>query len=243
MTHPDLELLLAGVDHAPDDVLRHVAECPECQEDLATIRRARAAGDLLHRDPELSSLTAPPPAVWDAIRRELAEDDQVQVEVQAEVRDEVQDAAVVPLTPGRSRRSPWTWVAAAVVGALLGSGVTWAVTQRSSTDSTTTATSALSPLGDHSTSGTISLSGSGGDTRVSLDVSGVAPGPGFVEVWLLDAATGGMVSLGVLDGDHGSWAVPADLDLTAYDQVDVSREPYDGNPAHSKDSLARGRLP
>ena len=173
----------------------------------------------------------------------LAEDDQVQVEVQAEVRDEVQDAAVVPLTPGRSRRSPWTWVAAAVVGALLGSGVTWAVTQRSSTDSTTTATSALSPLGDHSTSGTISLSGSGGDTRVSLDVSGVAPGPGFVEVWLLDAATGGMVSLGVLDGDHGSWAVPADLDLTAYDQVDVSREPYDGNPAHSKDSLARGRIP
>ena len=68
-------------------------------------------------------------------------------------------------------------------------------------------------------------------------------GPGFVEVWLLDAETGGMVSLGVLDGDHGSWAVPADLDLSAYDQVDVSREPYDGDPAHSQVSLARGRLP
>ena len=52
-----------------------------------------------------------------------------------------------------------------------------------------------------------------------------------------------MVSLGVLDGDHGSFAVPADLDLSAYDQVDVSQEPYDGNPAHSTESLARGRLP
>ena len=32
---------------------------------------------------------------------------------------------------------------------------------------------------------------------------------GFLEVWLLDAKTGGMVSLGVLDGDHGSCAVPS----------------------------------
>ena len=60
---------------------------------------------------------------------------------------------------------------------------------------------------------------------------------------LLEAKTGGMVSLGVLDGDRGSYAVPPGLDLTAYDQVDVSREPYDGNPAHSKVSLARGRVP
>ena len=51
MSHPDLELLLTGVDHAPDDVLRHVAECPTCQDDLAVIRRARAAGDVLRNDP------------------------------------------------------------------------------------------------------------------------------------------------------------------------------------------------
>jgi hypothetical protein len=30
----------------------------------------------------------------------------------------------------------------------------------------------------------------------------------FLEVWLLDAKTGGMVALGVLDGDRGSYAVP-----------------------------------
>ena len=225
MTHPDLEALLAG-DHAPDEVLAHVAGCSACREDLAVIRRARAAGDLLQREPDLSSLTAPPPEVWDAIRRELAQDD-----------------TVVPLEPRRSRRAPWAWVAAAVVGAVLGSAITWAATHGNDSDSVSTATSELVPLGQHRTRGTISLKGSQPGSQVSLDVTGVDPGPGFVEVWLLDAKTGGMVSLGVLDGDHGSWAVPADLDLSAYDQVDVSREPYDGDPAHSQVSLARGRLP
>jgi hypothetical protein len=36
--------------------------------------------------------------------------------------------------------------------------------------------------------------------------------------------------------------VPADLDLSKYKIVDVSVEPYDGNPAHSTDSLVRGSL-
>jgi len=237
MAHPDLEQLLAGVDHAPDDVLRHVAECPTCQQDLATIRRARAAGDVLRSDSATTALSSPPPEVWDAIRRELAEDEDEDTAAR--------DSTVMPLAARRGRRRPWTWVAAAaVVGALLGSGVTWAVTQQDGSDPTTTATSDLVPLGDHSTTGTIALSGSGADARVSLEnVSDVPEGPGFVEVWLLDADTGGMVSLGVLDGDQGSWAVPADLDLSAYNEVDVSREPYDGDPAHSTDSLARGRLP
>ena len=226
MTHPDLETLLAGVDHAPDDVLRHVAECATCRDDLAAIRRTRAAGDALRRDPELSALTSPPPQVWDAIQRELSEAD-----------------TVVPMPPRRARRVPWAWVAAAMVGAVLGSAITWAATHRSDSESLSTTTSALVPLGQNRTRGTISLTGAQPGAELSLDLSGIDPGPGFVEVWLLDARTGGMVSLGVLDGDHGSWAVPSDLDLSAYDQVDVSREPYDGNPAHSQDSLARGRVP
>ena len=211
---------------------------PHCQQDLATIRRARAAGDLLRSDPEATALTSPPPEVWDAIRRELAEDP-------AASEAAPQGSAVVPLAARRDRRRPWTWVAAAaVVGALLGSGVTWAVTQQDGSDRTTTATSDLVPLGDHSTTGTISLTGSGADARVSLEnVSDVPEGPGFVEVWLLDAETGGMVSLGRAGrrpGFLGGARRPRPLGVH---QVDVSREPYDGDPAHSKDSLARGRLP
>jgi len=226
MPHPDLEALMAGVDHAPGEVLSHVAECSACRDDLDIIQRTRAAGDLLRRDPSVSSLSSPPPQVWEAIQRELAADD-----------------TVVPLAPRRTRRVAWAWVAAAVVGAVLGSAITWAATHRSDSASLSAATSELVPLGQHRTRGTISLTGSQPGAQLSLDVSGIDPGPGFVEVWLLDAKTGGMVALGVLDGDRGSYAVPPGLDLTAYDQVDVSREPYDGNPAHSKVSLARGRVP
>ena len=51
------------------------------------------------------------------------------------------------------------------------------------------------------------------------------------------------VSLGTLGaGDTGVFPVPADLDVAQFPVVDVSREPLDGNPAHSKDSVVRGTL-
>jgi hypothetical protein len=39
-----------------------------------------------------------------------------------------------------------------------------------------------------------------------------------------------------------SVTLPADLDLGRFDVVDVSREPLDGNPGHSSDSVLRGTL-
>ncbi len=50
------------------------------------------------------------------------------------------------------------------------------------------------------------------------------------------------MSLGVVDGASGTFTVPDGLDLSRYDLVDVSAEPYDGNPAHSGDSIIRGKL-
>ena len=52
-----------------------------------------------------------------------------------------------------------------------------------------------------------------------------------------------MVSLGILAGDSGIFAVPRGLDLADYPVVDVSFEPLDGQPAHSGESIARGILP
>src|SRR5207342_3072637 len=126
--------------------------------DLATIRRTRAAGDALQRDPGLSALTSPPPQVWDAIQRELGEAD-----------------TVVPMPPRRARRIPWAWVAAAMVGAVLGSAITWAATHRSDSESLSTTTSALVPLGQNRTRGTISLTGAQPGAQLSLDLSGVDP--------------------------------------------------------------------
>jgi hypothetical protein len=36
--------------------------------------------------------------------------------------------------------------------------------------------------------------------------------------------------------------VPDGLDLTRYSLVDVSIEPYDGDPVHSRDSVVQGQL-
>ncbi len=37
-------------------------------------------------------------------------------------------------------------------------------------------------------------------------------------------------------------ALPADVDLAEFPVVDVSAEPYDGNPGHSAVSVTRGTL-
>src|SRR5436853_447769 len=76
-----------------------------------------------------------------------------------------------------------------------------------------TRTSSLQPLGDHVTSGTLALSGPRSRESLSVQLHDADPGDGFLQVWLLDAKTGGMVALGVLDGDRGSYAVPSGLDL------------------------------
>ena len=55
-----------------------------------------------------------------------------------------------------------------------------------------------------------------------------------------------MYSLGVLPPSGvQSYPIPPELDggLGAYTIVDVSLEPYDGNSAHSHNSLVRGSLP
>ncbi|CAN7475862.1 anti-sigma factor [Arthrobacter sp. LjRoot78] len=65
---------------------------------------------------------------------------------------------------------------------------------------------------------------------------------GFREVWVISPDLSKLVSLGVLDGEPGVFALPAGLDLAEYPIVDVSNEPFDGNPAHSSDSIARGEL-
>ena len=47
-----------------------------------------------------------------------------------------------------------------------------------------------------------------------------------------------MVSLGPLDRARGH-GVPAGLDPASFSIVDVSLEPFDGDPTHSGDSLLR----
>lgn len=64
----------------------------------------------------------------------------------------------------------------------------------------------------------------------------------YREAWLITQDATALVSLGVVDSSTTVLAIPDDIDLARYDLVDVSAESFDGDPAHSGDSIVRGRL-
>ncbi len=79
---------------------------------------------------------------------------------------------------------------------------------------------------------------------VSLDVSGLDPNTesDFYEFWLLTPPAK-LVSLGSfkVDADgSGSLQAPLPVAVEDFEFLDVSREPLDGNPGHSADSVLRG---
>ena len=86
-------------------------------------------------------------------------------------------------------------------------------------------------------------SGEGLDLTVAT-TSPLDAGDGYLEVWLLNADGKRMVSVGVLGpGEQGSFPISQSLIDQGYVIVDISREHFDESPAHSGDSLLRGKLP
>ncbi|MEY2964964.1 MAG: hypothetical protein RLZZ228_777, partial [Actinomycetota bacterium] len=64
------------------------------------------------------------------------------------------------------------------------------------------------------------------------------------EVWLLAPDASSMIALGTLGPDERAvLPLPAGISLADYPVVDISAEPYDGDPTHSTDSVVRGTLP
>ena len=78
--------------------------------------------------------------------------------------------------------------------------------------------------------------------RLVVDVSKLQPTPGhFYEVWLIDNDIKKMVSLGILDGSTGEFAIPDGVDVSKYPIIDISVQ-QPGNPKHSGDSVLRGTI-
>lgn len=75
-----------------------------------------------------------------------------------------------------------------------------------------------------------------------IDLDAPTSADGYREVWLIASDLSGLVSLGVLQGQEGRFDIPAGLDLEKFSLVDVSEEHFDGDPAHSGDSIVRGPL-
>ncbi|MDM7856419.1 anti-sigma factor [Cellulomonas alba] len=254
MSHPDPAELVAlslGETEPTPEQRAHLATCDACATELDALRRVVTAGR--SRVPG-DEPRAPGPNVWAAIRDELGIGDVAAepgppaepvgtpgVEAPGVEAPPAAPATVTQLRPARRRGLAWAAVAAAaalVVGVV--AGVAWADRGRASTQARATL---VALPGWSGASGTAELQRTrDGSLQLSVQVDARASVGGFREVWLATPDLRGMVSLGVLDGGSTTLPVPAGLDVAGYPVVDVSEEPFDGDPAHSADSIVRGKL-
>jgi hypothetical protein len=272
MEHPDEEVLTQFALDDPlaldASTLVHISDCDKCTHAIQEIQRvvdgALAAGGRS----DLRTLVAPPPTVWERVLVEVGgrepapaevaplapavsdtwvEDDPIWLFDQpGELAVESAGGTDIPLVGASDRRTLWQVAVAALAGLVLGAGVTWVVADNDTRSpvSGDVKTTRLTGVGGNVTSGEIALVRQGGNApQITINLDTVDRGRGFLEAWLLDAESGGMVALGVIDGTRGTFTVPPSLNLSKYGQVDVSREPFDGDPAHSTASLARGPVP
>lgn len=239
---PDDLALRALGEEVDVQVESHVATCAQCQHELEALRAVVATARTV--EPEDSPM-APPPAVWDAVVAELGLG--AGASSGAGAGAGARAGASDELAQRRSRRSRLGLAALTAAAVVLGIavGAAGAVLLTGDDDevpATVVAEAQLAALPEHEGTGEASVRG-GGDQRVlELDVSDLSKGSGFYEVWLLDENGERLVSLGLLEGTHGTFPIPAAVDVAEFPVVDVSIEPADGDPAHSGDSVVRGVL-
>lgn len=214
-----LSLIALGEQPSADDAL-HLVTCDSCRRDWESMRATVEVA----RDLDDDELLSPPDHVWAAIAEEISAD----------------SGTVVPM---RSRRRTAPWIAlAAAVGVVLG-GVIGASVMRS-TPPEIVASVPLEPLAEYSAAGTASVEVVDGTEMLAVDVTGLPATDGYFEVWLLAPDSSSMIALGTLGPDEKAvLPLPAGVSLADYPVVDISAEPYDGDPTHSTDSVVRGTLP
>jgi hypothetical protein len=252
----DVLALVALGERPPAADAEHLLACDQCRADVEQLREVVSA---VRVDVPAGPAVAPPDRVWQGIAaatgvRAVPRPDRVAGGTDAQpspealppARDEL--AARRRRRPGIGMRTLIGVAAAALVvgaaGGVLGSRL---MDEKSppavqQPDQQIVAEVPLANLQPTVTdaSGSASVVNTASGKRLVLDVSKLPPMPGhFYEVWLIDSKIKKMVSLGVLDGSTGRFAIPNGVDVSAYPIVDVSVQ-QPGNPAHSGDSVLRG---
>lgn len=255
MLHCDAETLalVALGEPLADDERRHLRECVRCQTELDQNKAVVATGRSVTR---ADRPVEPPPTVWAAISQELGFSADVAPFI-PDGSDTAERGQVVALARYRQReratkrRASWLAAAAAVVGIALGAVGASMIGQQEAAG-TLIAESALSavpidaggsPLVTASMSGTARIVDTDGQDYVEVDARGLPEVDGYYEVWLIRSDLSGMISLGALTaGSQGRFVIPPGTDLSAFTIIDVSVEPLNGDPTHSKESVLRGTL-
>lgn len=256
MVHLNSESLAGqalGQDDALDAAQRdHLASCAQCRAELDEYLRVVT----LSQQPEASS--APAPAMermWRAIQTEVSTAGSGQREPATETLNaEALTLSVVTadtpgtessekLVTGRSRKWWAVVAAAAALGLIVGAGAT-VIINRNRVE--VAASVPLTALPGQTGQGTAELLRARDDPELRVSVEAPLPPDRYREVWLINSDGKRMYSLGVLPASgSGTYPLPALLGdgLQGFTIVDVSIEPYDGNPEHSRDSQVRGSLP
>ncbi|WP_409332768.1 anti-sigma factor [Trujillonella humicola] len=246
-TPEDLALAALG-EPLPSDDAAHLADCSTCSGEVAGLRRGVEALAV----PELAAPGAPvpPPAhVWAAIAASTGVTAVPRTEADPDLSPAAAagpapepDAEVVPLRPRRSRLL-LAAAASLVVGAGIGAGAVALGGDDDDPAVVALAATKLDPLGENEASGAAEVVERPDGTRVlRLELDAAAPDEGYLEVWLIDEAVEGMVSVGVVRAGTEELPLPPGLDIGQYPIVDVSVEQLDGDPTHSGVSIARGVL-
>lgn len=242
---PDVLALIALGEPVDPAAEAHLAVCERCADEVTELERAVTAGRATGPD---DVLVAPPARVWAAIESELGLSTATPLATSGAPASAAAPDAAAAVLPLRRRRTP-AWIAsAAAAGVVVGGlGGAWVAGRGDAEPAPAIVAQAdLEALPGWDAVGTAEIEEDADGRRVlvlSVDESGGAGDTdGLREVWLLREDVSGLVSLGLLDGAEGRFLVPAGVDLAEYPVVDVSREPTDGNPAHSGDSIVRGVL-
>ena len=100
----------------------------------------------------------------------------------------------------------------------------------------------LEPVaGSPGAQGTARIIGRGPGTRLQLRIAGLPRSQGAYTVWLYDSVTDAR-PLASFRGSRARLDLRLPADLDRYHYLDVSREPRDGNPNHSGESVLRASL-
>ena len=178
----------------------------------AVTSRARAAG-------RAEPLPVPPEHVWENVVRELT--------------------ASGDMGP-RTVRQPLQWQSWALAAALVLLAVVAAGVLLPATGTDLVATASLEPLAQVPEARAELVTDD--DQRVlTIDELDLPAIDGYYELWLLTADGQRLISLGPVSG-QARVDVPETIDTVQFSLVDISREPSDGDPSHSGDSVLRGPL-
>ncbi len=250
--HPDQEVLaelsMGLLPDAPADLIAHVTGCPLCSTSVEAL--THTASLLTTLDPE-PGWTEPPDAVWAAIEAETAASTgsrPFHLAQSAHAAHPTHPAHVGPAPlPGQPRQHrlvPWV-AAAAAAGLALGllTGRALRLDPAPAPTETTMATAALDTLDTGKPLGDAAVLRTSSTMDLRVDAHDLNAGSGYLEVWLINTDGKRMIAVGVLPG-NGTQVFPISPALIdeGYLVVDISREAFDDNPAHSGDSLVRGTL-